>query len=138
MVKFFKKVLRTRFKIYLNKYKNILMSESQQYYFVAASRKYLCEDEGVPLRETLSERRRNFQARNLEVNFWLVEQPAFLEAPEMASIKKQIPQPAAAIITTDPNTMRWLRLRLEFVATGEFTAPSAAIPEPLASLATVS
>jgi len=111
------------------------MSESEQYYFVAASRKYLCKDEGVPLTETLSERRRNFQARNLEINFWLVEQPAFLEAPEMASIKKQIPQPAAAIITTDPNTMRWLRLRLEFVVTGEFTAPSASIPEPLASLA---
>jgi len=112
------------------------MSESQQYYFVAASRKYLCEDEETPLRETLSERRRNFEIRNKEINFWLVEQPAFLEAPEMASIKKQIPQPAAAIITSDPNTMRWLKLRLEFVVTGEFTSPSASIPEPLASLAT--
>jgi hypothetical protein len=65
----------------------------------------------------------------------LIEQPAFLEATEMASIKKQIPQPAAAIITTDPNTMRWLKLRLEFVVTGEFTAPSTSIPQPLASLA---
>jgi len=113
------------------------MSESQPYYFVAASRKYLYEDEGIPLRETLSERRRNFEIRNKEINFWLVEQPAFLEAPEMASIKKQIPQPAAAIITTDPNTMRWLKLRLEFVVIGEFKSPSASIPEPLASLATV-
>ena len=111
------------------------MSDSKQYYFVAASRKYLCEDEGEPLGETLSERRRNFEARNKEINFWLVEQPAFLEAPEMASIKKQIPQPAAAIITTDPNTMRWLKLRLEFVVTGEFTAPSASIPDAFASLA---
>ena len=113
------------------------MSESKQYYFVAASRKYLCEDEGKPLRETLSERRRNFEARNIEINFWLIEQPAFLEALEMASIKKQIPQPAAAIITTDENTMRWLKLRLEFVLSGEFTAPTASIPEPLASLVTV-
>ncbi|NUN64332.1 DUF2488 family protein [Pseudanabaena biceps] len=113
------------------------MSQSQQYYFVAASRKYLCEDEGKPLNETLNERRRNFEARNMEINFWLVEQPAFLEAPEMASIKKQIPQPAAAIITTDPNTMRWLKLRLEFVVSGEFSAPSDAIPAPLASLAIV-
>lgn len=113
------------------------MSESKQYYFVAASRKYLCEDEGKPLRETLSERRRNFKARNIEINFWLIEQPAFLEAPEMASIKKQIPQPAAAIITTDENTMRWLKLRLEFVLSGEFIAPTASIPEPLASLVTV-
>jgi hypothetical protein len=111
------------------------MSESQQYYFVAASRKYLCEEEGKPLRETLSERQRNFTARNKDINFWFVEQPAFLEAPEMASIKKQIPQPAAAIITNDPNTMRWLKLRLEFVITGEFSAPSDSIPNPLASLA---
>jgi hypothetical protein len=111
------------------------MSEPQKYYFIAASRKYLCEDEGKPLSETLSERRRNFEARNIEINFWLVEQPAFLEAPEMANIKKQIPQPAAAIITTDPNTMRWLKLRLEFVITGEFSAPSSTIPNPLASLA---
>jgi hypothetical protein len=86
------------------------------------------------LSETLSERGRNFKARNKEINFWLIEQPAFLEAPEMASIKKQISQPAAAVVTTDPNTMRWLKLRLEFVVTGEFTAPSASIPEPLASL----
>jgi hypothetical protein len=111
------------------------MSDSKQYYFVAASRKYLCEDEGKPLSETLAERRRNFAARNLEVNFWLIEQPAFLEDPELATIRKQIPQPAAAIITTDPNTMRWLKLRLEFVATGEFTAPSASIPDAFASLA---
>ena len=110
------------------------MSASQHYYFVAASRKYLCEDEGKPLGETLSERRRNFEARGKELNFWLIEKPAFLEAPELADIKKQIPQPAAAIITTDENTMRWLKLRLEFVATGEFLAPSANIPDALASV----
>ena len=110
------------------------MSASQHDYFVAACRKYLCEDEGKPLGETLSERRRNFEARGKELNFWLIEKPAFLEAPELADIKKQIPQPAAAIITTDENTMRWLKLRLEFVATGEFLAPSANIPDALASV----
>ncbi|MCY7337184.1 MAG: DUF2488 domain-containing protein, partial [Chamaesiphon sp.] len=31
----------------------------------------------------------------------------------------------------------WLKLRLEFVATGEFQAPSATIPDPIASLITV-
>ena len=111
------------------------MSASQHYYFVAASRKYLCEDEGKPLGETLSERRRSFEARGKELNFWLIEKPAFLESPELVDIKKQIPQPAAAIVTTDENTMRWLKLRLEFVATGEFLAPSESIPDALASLA---
>ncbi|MGH2412452.1 MAG: MgPME-cyclase complex family protein, partial [Microcystaceae cyanobacterium] len=31
----------------------------------------------------------------------------------------------------------WLRLRLEYVFTGDFQAPSDTIPEPLASLETV-
>ena len=84
--------------------------------------------------ETLSERRRSFEARGKELNFWLIEKPSFLESPELVDIKKQIPQPAAAIVTTDENTMRWLKLRLEFVATGEFLAPSATIPDALASL----
>ncbi|MHC5831181.1 MAG: MgPME-cyclase complex family protein, partial [Nostoc sp.] len=32
----------------------------------------------------------------------------------------------------------WLKLRLEYVITGEFQAPSETIPDALASLATVS
>ncbi|NER51430.1 MAG: DUF2488 domain-containing protein, partial [Symploca sp. SIO1A3] len=32
----------------------------------------------------------------------------------------------------------WLKLRLEFVKTGEFQAPSDLIPDPLASLVSVS
>ncbi|WP_019502408.1 MgPME-cyclase complex family protein [Pseudanabaena sp. PCC 6802] len=109
------------------------MQEPKNYYFVAASRNFLCEDE--PLAESLKERTRNYGDRKKEIDFWLVEQPAFLDAPEMADVKRQCPQPAAAIVSTDPNVVRWLKLRLEFVATGEFTAPSATIPDPLASLA---
>ncbi len=112
------------------------MSEatSKTYYYVVASRKYLCEEEGTPLQETLKERRRVYAERNREIDFWFVEYPAFLEAPELAAVKQKVPQPAAAIVTTDIHSMRWLKLRLEFVLTGEFTAPSASIPDPLASL----
>ncbi len=106
---------------------------SQTYYFVAASRKFLLEQE--PLSESLKERIKNYSDRHKEIDFWLIEEPAFLESPELAAIKKQCPSPTAAVISTDPQTVRWLKLRLEFVATGEFVAPSLSIPDPLASLA---
>ncbi len=111
----------------------LCMHERKTYYFVAASRKFLFEDE--PLDESLKERVRNYRDRGKEIDFWAIEQPAFLEAPEMAEVKRRCPQPAAAVISTDPLLIRWLTLRLEFVATGQFEAPSETIPDPFASLA---
>jgi len=102
------------------------------YYYVAASRKFLLEDE--PFEEVLRERERYYQERGKEKDFWLVVQPAFLEAPELAAVKAQCPQPAAAVISTNQQFITWLKLRLEYVLTGKFEAPTAAIPDPLASL----
>lgn len=106
------------------------------YHYVLASRHFLLEEE--PLDEVLRERVRDYQEKEKEIDFWLVEQPAFLEAPEMASVKAQCPQPAAAIISTNPTFITWLRLRLEYVLTGQFEAPSDSIPSPVASLSSVS
>jgi hypothetical protein len=106
------------------------------YYYLLASQSFLLEKE--PLEEVLKERTRNYHENEKEIDFWLVQQPAFLEAPEMAAIKQECPQPAAAIISTNPQFITWLKLRLEFVKTGEFQAPSDTIPDPLASLASVS
>jgi hypothetical protein len=39
------------------------------------------------------------------------------------------------VISTDRQMITWLKLRLEFVATGEFLAPTDEIPDPLASVA---
>jgi hypothetical protein len=64
-------------------------------------------------------------------------QPAFLEAPELKEIKAKCPQPAAAIVSTNEQFIVWLKLRLEYVITGKFEAPSPTIPDPLASLETV-
>ncbi len=102
------------------------------YYYVAASQKFLLEEE--PFEEVIRERTRNYQERNKEINFWFLKQPAFLEAPEMAEVKTKIPQPAAAVVTTNKQLATWLNLRLEYVATGEFEAPSDTIPDPLATL----
>ena len=104
------------------------------YYYVAASQKFLLEEE--PFEEVIEERIRNYKERNKEIDFWFVKQPAFLEAPEMADIKAEIPQPTAAVITTSKQLATWLKLRLEYVMSGHFEAPSETIPEPLASLET--
>jgi hypothetical protein len=107
----------------------------QTYYYLVASQKFIHEE---PLEEVLKERNRYYQEQEKEIDFWLVHQPAFLEAPELAAVKAKCPQPASAIISTNPQFITWLKLRLEFVLTGEFQAPSDSIPQPLASLAPAS
>ncbi|MGK7915671.1 MAG: MgPME-cyclase complex family protein [Prochloraceae cyanobacterium] len=105
----------------------------QTYYFVLGSQNFLLEKE--PLEEVFRERIRDYQEKNKEIDFWVVKQPAFLESPEFAEAKAKCPQPCAAIISTDPNFIIWLKLRLEYVIKGEFQAPSQTIPNPTASLA---
>ena len=108
----------------------------QTYYYVLASQRFLLEEE--PLEEVLRERTRYYHEQEKEIDFWLVKQPAFLEAPQMQAIKAKCPQPGVAIVSTDSQFTTWLKLRLEYVITGEFQAPSSEIPDPLASLASVS
>lgn len=105
------------------------------YYYILASKRYILEEE--PTEEVLKERTRYYQEQEKELDFWLIHQPAFLEAPEMAVAKAKCPQPAVAIVSTNPQFITWLKLRLEYVLTGSFEAPSAAIPDPLASLSPV-
>lgn len=105
------------------------------YYYVLASQKFLLEEE--PFEEVLRERKRDYEEKNREIDFWLVKQPAFLEAPEMSENKAKCPQPSVAVISTNPSFITWLKLRLEYVIKGEFEAPSATIPEPLAELTMV-
>lgn len=106
------------------------------YYYVLASQHFLLQEE--PIEEVLRERKRDYQEKEREIDFWLVKQPAFLEAPEMAEVKAQCPPKNAAIISTNAQFITWLKLRLEYVLTGEFQAPSDTIPDPKASLEVVS
>jgi hypothetical protein len=103
------------------------------YHFVAASEAFLTVEE--PLDEVLRERVANYGEKGKEIDFWLIRRPAFLDAPELAAVAATVPRPAAAVISTDEKFITFLKLRLEFVARGSFEAPSAAIPDPLASLA---
>lgn len=101
------------------------------YYFVAASDRFLTEEE--PLEEVLKERRRNYKEQGKELDFWLVRQPAFLNAANMKTIREQLPLPAAAVVSTDSNFITFMKLRLEFVLDGRFEAPSVEIPDAIAT-----
>ena len=90
------------------------------FHFVAASERFLTEEE--PLEEVLRERERNYKETDKTIDFWLVRQPAFLQSAELAALAQTIPQPAAAVVSTDPKFITFLKLRLEFVVTGHFEA----------------
>jgi Protein of unknown function (DUF2488) len=105
------------------------------YYYLLASYKFLREEEDLD--EVFAERIRNYHEQEKEIDFWLIDRPAFLDAPEFAAVKAKCPQPATAIVSTNKQFITWLKLRLEFVTIGEFLSPSATIPDALASLAAV-
>ena len=98
------------------------------YFFVAASEKFLTVEE--PIEEILKERMRNYKENNKEIDFWLLKNPSFLQTPQFVDLKSKIPAPPAAILSTDKKFITFLKLRLEFVAVGEFEFPNAEISDP--------
>jgi Protein of unknown function (DUF2488) len=102
------------------------------YYFVAASEKFLLEEE--PLEEVLSERTQNYLNQGKEIDFQLVRNPKFLQLSSVQAVTQKVPKPSAAVISTDPVFIRWLKMRLEYVATGSFEAPTPELEDPLSSL----
>ena len=98
------------------------------YFFVAASEKFLTVEE--PIEEILKERMRNYKENNKEIDFWLLKNPSFLQTIKFADLKTKIPSPPAAILSTDKKFITFLKLRLEFVAVGEFEFPNAEITDP--------
>ena len=98
------------------------------YFFVAASEKFLTVEE--PLEEILKERIRNYKENNKEIDFWLLKNPLFLKSSKFVDLSTKIPSPSAAVISTDKKFITFLKLRLEFVAVGEFESPNAEISDP--------
>jgi len=98
------------------------------YFFVAASEKFLTVEE--PLAEILRERERNYKENNKEINFWLLKNPSFLKTAQFVDLEAKIPSPPAAVLSTDKKFITFLKLRLEFVAVGEFECPNAEITDP--------
>ena len=98
------------------------------YFFVAASEKFLTVEE--PLDEILKERMRNYKENNKEIDFWLLINPSFLQTTQFADLKTKIPSTPAVVLSTDKKFITFLKLRLEFVAVGEFKFPNAEIIDP--------
>ena len=98
------------------------------YFFVAASEKFLTVEE--PLDEILKERMRNYKENNKEIDFWLIKNPSFLQTTLFADLKAKIPSTPAVVLSTDKKFITFLKLRLEFVAVGEFECPSAELSDP--------
>ena len=100
-----------------------------KYFFVAASEKFLTVEE--PLEEILKERVRNYKENNKEIDFWLLKNPSFLQTTKFVNLRAKIPSSPAAVLSTDKKFITFLKLRLEFVAVGEFECPNAEITDPL-------
>ncbi len=98
------------------------------YFFIAASEKFLTVEE--PLEEILKERERNYKENNKEIDFWLLKNPTFLQITQFNDLTAKIPTPPAAVLSTDKKFITFLKLRLEFVAVGEFECPNAEINDP--------
>ena len=99
-----------------------------KYFFIAASEKFLTIEEQIE--EILKERIRNYKENNKEIDFWLLKNPSFLQTIQFIDLKAKIPSPPAAILSTDKKFITFLKLRLEFVAVGEFEFPNAEITDP--------
>ena len=100
-----------------------------KYFFVAASQKFLTVEE--PIEEILKERMRNYKENNKEIDFWLLKNPSFLQTSQFSDLTAKIPSPPAAVLSTDKKFITFLKLRLEFVAVGEFECPNAEITDPI-------
>jgi len=98
------------------------------YFFVAASEKFLTVEE--PLEEILKERERNYKENNKKIDFWLLKNPSFLQTTKFSDLTAKIPSPPAAVLSTDKKFITFLKLRLEFVAVGEFECPNAELTDP--------
>ena len=98
------------------------------YFFVAASEKFLTVEE--PLEEIIKETDRNYKENNKEKDFWILKNPSFLQISQFVDLNSKIPKPAAAVLSTDKKFITFLKLRLEFVAVGEFECPNAEITDP--------
>ena len=98
------------------------------YFFVAASEKFLTVEE--PVEEILRERMRNYKENNKDIDFCLLKNPSFLQTTQFVDLKAKIPSPPAAVLSTDKKFITFLKLRLEFVAVGEFECPNAEITDP--------
>nr|QWK41660.1 hypothetical protein [Akkesiphycus lubricus] len=101
------------------------------YYFVVASNDFLLVAE--PVEEILRERVQHYRRVKKTIDFWFVKSPKFLESTQLTNLQTKLSKDCSAIVSLDKSFVTWLKLRLNNVAVGSFSAPTEDIVSPLAS-----
>nr|YP_010196278.1 hypothetical protein LKZ37_pgp190 [Gracilaria cearensis]UAD83675.1 hypothetical protein [Gracilaria cearensis] len=89
-----------------------------KYYFAIASRNFLMNEE--PIEEILRERTNHYKYIKKDIDFWFITNPHLLKSFHLNRIREQLTEDCAAIISLDEKFIQWLKLRIGFVAIGEF------------------
>lgn len=102
--------------------------EQTKYYFILASKQFLINEE--PLEEVLRERIQYYSRTKKRIDFWLLPNPKFLYEI-FPDLTQKLAKNSLAIISSNKIFITWLKLRLNNVFLGEFTAPNEQIKNPL-------
>nr|YP_009732213.1 hypothetical protein [Gracilaria spinulosa]QHS70785.1 hypothetical protein [Gracilaria spinulosa] len=89
-----------------------------KYYFAIASRNFLMNEE--PIEEILRERTNHYRDIKKDIDFWFITNSDLLKSFKINHIYKPLTEDYAAIISLDKKFIQWLKLRIGFVAIGEF------------------
>ena len=92
------------------------------YYFAIATQNFLINEE--PIEEILRERTLYYNSIKKNIDFWFVIDPKFIDFASIENFKYNASKSYAAIVSSDPKFIQWLKLRIGFVATGYFESKS--------------
>ena len=94
-----------------------LRLQVKQFYFCVANADFMLNDENNEhFPEILRERRRFYKEKAKPQDFWMVPNPAFLDA--MPDVKAKVRQPCVAVVTTDKVWNDFVKLRMDRVYKG--------------------
>ncbi|KAG5598386.1 hypothetical protein H5410_029756, partial [Solanum commersonii] len=114
------------FSIYLNVDAGLLLhiqqeTERKKYHFLVANAKFMLDEE-EHFQEQMFERRRLYEERSMEPDFWLVVEPKFLD--KFPNITKRLKRPAVALVSTNGPWITFMKLRLDRVLQESYEADS--------------
>mmetsp|Transcript_27788 Transcript_27788/g.94840 ORF Transcript_27788/g.94840 Transcript_27788/m.94840 type:complete len:179 (+) Transcript_27788:3-539(+) len=91
---------------------------SRKFSFIVANANFMLNDENSEhFPELLRERRRHYLETDEPINFWVVEQPAFVDS--LGEVSGRIGRPCVAVVSTDDVFITFLKLRMDRVLKGE-------------------
>lgn len=90
----------------------------QKFSFIVANADFMLNDENSEhFPELLREKRRHFIETDQPIDFWIVEQPAFVDS--LGEVSKRVSRPCVALVSTDPVWIRFMKIRMDRVLMGE-------------------